>query len=76
MGSPTDQALDALAGELAQGAKNADGAMAVEWAHSAAQADDMIVRIAREHEGTVVLLKGSHASGLSTLAERWSADEK
>ena len=76
VGSPTDQALDALAGELAQGAKNADGAMAVEWAHSAAQADDMIVRIAREHEGTVVLLKGSHASGLSTLAERWSADEK
>ena len=76
VGSETDQALDALAGELAQGAKDAGDAVAVEWAHSAAQADESITRIAREHAGTVVLLKGSHASGLSALAERWSADEQ
>ena len=76
VGSETDQALDALAGELAQGAKDTGRAVAVEWVHSAAQADETIARIAREHAGTVVLLKGSHASGLSTLAERWSADEQ
>jgi UDP-N-acetylmuramoyl-tripeptide--D-alanyl-D-alanine ligase len=44
----------------------------VQWAHDAEQADRMVTRLATDHEGTVVLLKGSHASGLSALAERWT----
>lgn len=76
VGSTADADLDALAGELAEGAKEAGTAATVAWAHSADEADTIITRIARDHAGTVVLLKGSHASGLSALAERWSADER
>ena len=65
--------LDALAEAMAQGGKAvaADPTM-VQWAHDAEQADRMVTRLATDHEGTVVLLKGSHASGLSALAERWT----
>ena len=71
--STSDEALDALAEAMAQGGKAvaADPTM-VQWAHDAEQADRMVTRLATDHEGTVVLLKGSHASGLSALAERWT----
>ena len=73
VGSTSDEALDALAEAMAQGGKAvaADPTM-VQWAHDAEQADRMVTRLATDHEGTVVLLKGSHASGLSALAERWT----
>lgn len=73
VGSTSDEALDALAEAIAQGGKAvaADPTM-VQWAHDAEQADRMVTRLATDHEGTVVLLKGSHASGLSALAERWT----
>ncbi|NMN01682.1 UDP-N-acetylmuramoyl-tripeptide--D-alanyl-D- alan ine ligase [Bifidobacterium sp. DSM 109963] len=75
VGSPTDSSLDALAGALAEGALGAREQVSVDWVHDTDQANALVTDIAREHDGTVVLLKGSHASGLSALAERWSADE-
>ena len=68
VGSTSDEALDALAEAMAQGGKAvaADPTM-VQWAHDAEQADRMVTRLATDHEGTVVLLKGSHASGLLSL---------
>ena len=60
VGSTSDEALDALAEAMAQGGKAvaADPTM-VQWAHDAEQADRMVTRLATDHEGTVVLLKGS-----------------
>ena len=40
--------------------------------HSADEADDIVWKIVAEHPSSVVLLKGSHASGLSVLAEHWA----
>ncbi len=37
------------------------------------RADRLVTQLRVEHPGAVVLLKGSHASGLSALAERWQA---
>lgn len=72
VGSRGDDALDALAEAMAQGGKQVgDVRCAVDWAHDIDQADALVSRLATEHAGTVVLLKGSHASGLSALAERW-----
>ena len=70
-----DASLDALAGALAEGASGAREHGSVDWVHDTDQADALVTGLAREHDGTVVLLKGSHASGLSGLAERWLADE-
>lgn len=83
VGSAADSSLDALAGALAEGASAALAEMSldtrehvsVDWVHNTDQANALVASIAREHDGTVVLLKGSHASGLSALAERWSADK-
>lgn len=79
VGSPADAHVDALAGAIAQGARQAldgrDGSAAsVDLVHDTGQADAVVARLAREHAGAVVLLKGSHVSGLSALAERWAAD--
>ncbi len=83
VGSTADSSLDALAGALTEGASAVlsdmtldmrDG-ISVDWVHDTDQANALVASIAREHDGTVVLLKGSHASGLSALAERWSADK-
>jgi UDP-N-acetylmuramoyl-tripeptide--D-alanyl-D-alanine ligase len=40
-------------------------------AEDAGKADEMITGLAERHPRMVVLLKGSHVSGLSALAERW-----
>ncbi|WEV70066.1 UDP-N-acetylmuramoyl-tripeptide--D-alanyl-D-alanine ligase [Bifidobacterium sp. ESL0775] len=48
----------------------------VQWVHSADQAERLVAETARRHQNTVVLLKGSHLSGLSTLAERWAHARK
>ncbi len=45
----------------------------VDWVHDCDEADSVITELASGHADTVVLLKGSHASGLSALAERWQA---
>lgn len=82
VGSEQDPHLDMLAGKLAQGAtaqaesQHAGGpGIPVHWAHSAAQADEAIRSLAATHADMTVLLKGSHASGLSALADRWE-DER
>ncbi|MBW3077749.1 UDP-N-acetylmuramoyl-tripeptide--D-alanyl-D-alanine ligase [Bifidobacterium simiiventris] len=71
----TDPHLDELASDLAQGARDAaagrDG-VSVDWVHGADEADTLVMRLAAEHTSSVVLLKGSHASGLSALASRWA----
>ncbi|MBW3081534.1 UDP-N-acetylmuramoyl-tripeptide--D-alanyl-D-alanine ligase [Bifidobacterium saguinibicoloris] len=75
VGSATDARFDALAESIAHGAiEAAGGDLPVDWVHDAGQADELVKRIARDHADTVVLLKGSHASGLSALAERWTPD--
>ncbi|ETY72265.1 UDP-N-acetylmuramoyl-tripeptide--D-alanyl-D- alanine ligase [Bifidobacterium moukalabense DSM 27321] len=72
VGSRDDVALDALAEAMTQGGEQAARARCtVDWAHDIDQADALVSRLATEHAGTVVLLKGSHASGLSALADRW-----
>lgn len=74
VGSDADANLDRLASCLAQGAQQADGhsRMDVAFVHSADQAAEEVARLAKAHQGSVVLLKGSHASGLSALAAKWS----
>ena len=71
VGSAADASLDALAGAMADGASLAGDASHVYWVHDIDEADCLVTRLAVEHPGAVVLLKGSHASGLSALAERW-----
>ncbi len=73
VGSASDASLDALAGAMADGASSAGDASHVDWVHDIDEADRLVTRLAVEHPGAVVLLKGSHASGLSALAERWQA---
>lgn len=76
VGSTSDTRLDELAGALAQGARQAgmDDA-AVDHVHDTAAAESIVGRLSSEHPGAVVLLKGSHASGLSALASRWAPGE-
>ena len=73
--------LDDLSRCLADGAREVDPTrsesvsgpeLIVETAHTTTQADALVERIARDHPGSVVLLKGSHASGLSALASEWT----
>lgn len=71
VGSPSDQHLNALAESLAAGARRGQ-AISVDCVQNIDQAEDIVLALAKEHEDTVVLLKGSHASGLSALAERWA----
>jgi UDP-N-acetylmuramoyl-tripeptide--D-alanyl-D-alanine ligase len=72
--------LAPLAESLAQGAamnaqQGGDGTpsgdIRVEYASDANKADELVTALAHEHNDMVVLLKGSHVSGLSALAERW-----
>ena len=77
VGSKADAEFDALAESLAEGARAELAAkgvsnVPVDWVHDADEADGLVMSVARDHAGTVVLLKGSHASGLSALAERWA----
>ncbi|KFJ08033.1 UDP-N-acetylmuramoyl-tripeptide--D-alanyl-D- alanine ligase [Bifidobacterium tsurumiense] len=74
VGSESDAQFDAWAGAMSQGGSDAaqgDTNVSVHWVHNTEQADELVCDIAREHPNTVVLLKGSHFSGLSTLAEHW-----
>ena len=73
VGSLTDKSLDALAEDMVEGGKSAGAGFAtVQWAHDADEADRIVSGLAAGHTDAVVLLKGSHASGLSSLAERWT----
>lgn len=89
VGNEADKHFDRLAEALAQGAKQEEGnasegvaesqtrtPVVVQWVHSSVQAERLVAEAARRHENTVVLLKGSHISGLSTLAERWAHAQK
>lgn len=74
-----DPHLDSLAEQLAEGARQArtdghgaDDHVEILWTHTSEQADEQVMRLAGNHPRTVVLLKGSHASGLSSLAARWT----
>lgn len=60
-------------GAMAEGASAAGCASHIDWVHDIDEADRLVTQLAVEHPGAVVLLKGSHASGLSALAERWQA---
>lgn len=78
VGSKTDSDLDKLAHCIAQGARSSwnnkllSSHEAVYFVHSADEADDIVWKLVAEHPSSVVLLKGSHASGLSVLAEHWA----
>ncbi|KAA8822129.1 UDP-N-acetylmuramoyl-tripeptide--D-alanyl-D-alanine ligase [Bifidobacterium vespertilionis] len=80
VGSSSDASLDELAGRIADGAREAAEARAkagktaakVLLVHSADEADKAVIADAADAQDPVVLLKGSHASGLSALAERWA----
>lgn len=76
VGNTNDKHFDALAQALAQGAQTANARqgsdVVVRWVHNVDEADREVCQSAREHRQTVVLLKGSHVSGLSSLADRWA----
>ncbi|NEG78825.1 UDP-N-acetylmuramoyl-tripeptide--D-alanyl-D-alanine ligase [Bifidobacterium avesanii] len=71
VGSAADPELDALAADIADGAREA-GCAKVELVHDVDAADRAVADFASAAADPVVLLKGSHASGLSALAERWA----
>ena len=74
VGSETDASLDALAADIAQGARESgDGKLTVELVHTTDQADASVRAIVARAVDPVVLLKGSHASGLNALANQWAA---
>ena len=77
VGNPTDTHFDSLAEAVYHGAQerattSGRDSVSIHWVHDAAQADKLVASAASDHADTVVLLKGSHMSGLSALAERWS----
>lgn len=77
VGRDGDGELMGLAGDIAEGARGA-GLAAVELAGGPQEADRIVRKLAdgRPAGQTVVLLKGSHASGLSALADMWGEEEK
>ena len=75
-----DQQMDGLVHALVRGAgglfdpsEEQPGAIRVLFAQDADQADHMVRRLCAKHPDrqNLVLLKGSHMSGLSGLADRW-----
>jgi UDP-N-acetylmuramoyl-tripeptide--D-alanyl-D-alanine ligase len=74
VGSSTDRHLDSLAESLAAAARHMvqGRPTSVDCVHDIDQAERLVTNLAQSHPDAVVLLKGSHASGLSALAERWS----
>lgn len=77
VGNVEDKHFDALAEAMSQGAREyldtaARADVPIHWVHDTAEADRLVMSAAAHHTDTVVLLKGSHVSGLSALAERWS----
>ncbi|PLS25205.1 UDP-N-acetylmuramoyl-tripeptide--D-alanyl-D-alanine ligase [Bifidobacterium imperatoris] len=71
VGSDQDTHLHDMAQALARGAASVAGA-SVDCVENIDRAEQLVLDMAAKHPDTVVLLKGSHASGLSALAERWS----
>lgn len=51
---------------------NVDSKNNVYFVHDCIEANNIVWSLVGEHSSTVVLLKGSHASGLSVLAESWA----
>ena len=51
---------------------NVDSKHNVYFVHDCIEANNIVWSLVAEHSSTVVLLKGSHASGLSVLAESWA----
>ena len=77
VGGGDDASLNALAQDIADGgteAKDADDMRPVRAVKTTQQADDLILALNAEHPDMLVLLKGSHASGLSALATQWAAE--
>ncbi len=77
VGGGDDASLNALAQDIADGgteAKGADDMRPVRAVKTTQQADDLIRALNAEHPDMLVLLKGSHASGLSALATQWAAE--
>lgn len=79
VGNATDKHFDSLAESLSVGGVEAQSASGddhavIQWVHDIDEADKVVCSLAGGHDDVVVLLKGSHFSGLSALAERWSAD--
>lgn len=78
VGSTDSNELDCLAECIANGARKAwnnkilTANDAIFFVHSDSQANDIVWDLVDKHPDSVVLLKGSHASGLSALAERWA----
>ncbi|KFI39768.1 UDP-N-acetylmuramoyl-tripeptide--D-alanyl-D- alanine ligase MurF [Bifidobacterium actinocoloniiforme DSM 22766] len=72
--------LTDMAGAMVEGARRASAAqgskhagMRLFQAPDTGQADRFVRDLASGHPGCVVLLKGSHMSGLDALAERWQS---
>ncbi|MFD0705163.1 UDP-N-acetylmuramoyl-tripeptide--D-alanyl-D-alanine ligase [Alloscardovia venturai] len=76
VGSPTDENLMRLARCISEGASLSQTSH-VHLVSDTDEAHELVMQCAHEHK-CVVLLKGSHASGLSALAARWlgNANEK
>ena len=77
VGGGDDASLNALAQDIADGgteAKDADDMRPVRAVKTTQQADDLIRALNAEHPDMLVLLKGSHASGLRALATQWAAE--
>lgn len=80
VGSATDESLNSLAHAFIEGAEARSRQLgnshtSLEWVQSTEQADGLVRQLAQSVDDTVVLLKGSHASGLSALAERWESEK-
>lgn len=75
VGAADDEHLNALTQAIADGAREAFGdgdANLVAAVTNTDDADEAVRRFNAAHADMVVLLKGSHASGLSALATRWT----
>ncbi|MDO4912938.1 MAG: UDP-N-acetylmuramoyl-tripeptide--D-alanyl-D-alanine ligase [Bifidobacteriaceae bacterium] len=71
VGSKTDEMLNASAQAIAQGAQGEGTNISIECVQGIAQVKQLVHDIAKNNTESVVLLKGSHASGLSELAQDW-----
>ncbi|MEE1296043.1 MAG: UDP-N-acetylmuramoyl-tripeptide--D-alanyl-D-alanine ligase [Bifidobacterium sp.] len=72
VGAEGHDKLNELAGRIADGAR-AGGVPEVSCVFTVKDADDIVRGLNALHPDMTVLLKGSHASGLGTLASGWAA---
>lgn len=71
VGSKTDSHVSQLAKDISAGVTQSHVISDIHVTESIDEAEKLVVDIANQHPTTVVLLKGSHASGLGSLAQRW-----